>query len=276
MTSKSISTSILVLGATGKTGRRVVSRLERRSDVRIRAACRRGPTRFDWDDERTWEPALDGVGAVYVVSFEGADDARRLGAFASLAVARGARRLVLLSARDWAVSGGEETLAGERAVQGSGADWTILRPTWFAQNFSESQWLGEQVRSGEVVLPAGDGREPFIDADDIAAVAVAALVEDGHAGEVYELSGPRLLSFGDAVEEIAAGSGRDIRFVPASAEEYAADAARRGQSAGTTDVLNMLYGWIREGRNAHLSDGVQRVLGRSPRDFSEYVREVWR
>jgi uncharacterized protein YbjT (DUF2867 family) len=267
-------TSILVLGATGKTGRRVVARLERRSDVRVRAASRHGPTRFDWDDERTWEPALDGVDAVYVVDSDGADAARRLGAFGALA--GGARRLVLLSARDWAVSGGEETLAGERAIQASGGAWTILRSTWFAQNFSESQWLGEQVRSGEVVIPAGEGLEPFIDADDIAAVAVAALTEEGHAGQVYELSGPRLLSFGAAVEEIAAASGRDIRFVPASADEYAADAARRGQSAGITEVLNMLYGWIREGRNAHLSDGVQRVLGRPAKDFSEYVREAWR
>ncbi|ADB54136.1 NAD(P)H-binding protein [Conexibacter woesei] len=263
--------SILVLGATGKTGSRVVSQL-RQHDVEVRAASRNGATRFDWGDEGTWAPALDGAGAAYVVVPEEVDGAERVSAFGALAAARGVERLVLLSARDWANSGGEAELASERAVQGAGTAWTILRPTWFAQNFSEAPWLRDPVLGGEVVLSTGQGLEPFIDADDIAAVAVAALTEDGHAGETYELSGPRLLTFGDAVAEIAAASGRDVRYVPVDQAAFAAYAAEHGAPPETIEVLNALYGWIAEGREAHLSDGVQRALGREPRDFSDYVK----
>ena len=263
--------SILVLGATGKTGSRVAAQLRRR-ELPVRAAARHGQTRFDWADDRTWAPALDGVQAAYLVDSQGADAAAALGAFSELAVASGVERLVLLSARDWAVSGGEESLAAERAVQRSGGAWTILRPTWFAQNFSESQFLRDPVLAGEVVIPAGDGLEPLIDADDIAAVAVAALTEDGHAGQIYELSGPRLLSFGAAVAEIASATGREIRYRAATPDAFAAHALGLDTPREHVEILTTLYGWIAEGRNAHLSDGVQRVLGREPRDFTDYVK----
>lgn len=263
--------SILVLGATGKTGRHVASQLQHRG-VRVRAASRSGSTRFNWDDDGTWAPALDGVQAAYLVDSQAPDAARTLGAFGALAVASGVERMVLLSNRDWAVSGDEELHAGERALQRFGCEWTILRPTWFAQNFSESSYLRDPVLDGEVMLPAGDGLEPFIDAEDIAAVAVAALTEDGHAGQIYELSGPRLLSFGAAVKEIAEATGRDIRYVAATRDAYLAHAVDRGMSPEFADVVTMLCGWISEGRNAHLSDGVQRVLGREPRDFTDYVK----
>jgi uncharacterized protein YbjT (DUF2867 family) len=159
-------------------------------------------------------------------------------------------------------------------VQAAGADWTILRPTWFAQNFSESWWLRDALLEGTLSLPAGDGREPFVDAEDIAAVAIAALTEPGHAGETYELSGPRLLSFGEAVGEIAVASGQALRYVAVSPEAYAAHERERGAPPEITGILDQLCGWIAQGRNAHLSDGVQRALGREPRDFAEYVREA--
>lgn len=261
--------SILVLGGTGKTGRRVVTRLRQRGRT-VRAASRAGQTRFDWGDESTWAPALEGVEAAYLIDSQGADAAVTLGSFSALAVTGGVERLVLLSARDWAVSGGEEMLGVERAVQDSGGQWTVLRPTWFVQNFGEEPFLRDPIVRGEVVLSAGDGLEPFIDAEDIADVAVAALTEEGHAGQTYELSGPRLLTFGAAVEEIARATGRDIRYRPVSAAEYAAHAAQSAVPAEFADVVNMLFGWIRAGRNSHLSDGVQRALGREPRDVSGY------
>ncbi len=132
-----------------------------------------------------------------------------------LAVAGGTRRLVLLSGR-----GEEEAQRAEAELQRSGADWTIVRCSWFSQNFSED-FLREPVLAGEVALPVGDVPEPFVDADDIADVAVAALTEDGHAGELYELTGPRLLTFADAVGEIADATGRDIRVTPVSHHDYA-------------------------------------------------------
>src|SRR5262245_58280590 len=198
----------LVLGATGKTGRRVHQRLTA-LDRPTRIGSRRGQPPFAWDDASTWPSVLDGVGAVYLVyspdlAVPGAADA--VGAFADLAVARDVTRIVLLSGR-----GEPEAEAAEDAARSSGADLTVVRATWFAQNFSENYWV-DYVQAGVVALPAGEVPEPFVDADDIADVAVAALTEDGHSGQLYDLTGPRLLTFAEAVAEIAAATGRPIRF----------------------------------------------------------------
>ena len=262
--------TILVLGGTGKTGRRVAQRLQQRGHD-VRPAARSTPTRFDWHDDDTWQPALAGVRAAYVVDTADADAATRLASFGKLAAEGGVQRLVLLSARDWAVSGGEEMLAAERAVQGSGAEWTVVRPTWFQQNFAEESFLRDPVLRGEFVIPTGDGLEPFISAEDIADVAVAALTEDGHAGQVYELSGPRLLGWTEVAGAIARATGRDItcRFV--SHDEYVAHAVGHGIPAEIAENVATLFGWIAQGRNAHLSDGVQRVLVREPRDLADYI-----
>ncbi|MFE7513805.1 NAD(P)H-binding protein [Streptomyces sp. NPDC057540] len=262
---------LLVLGSTGKTGRRVAARLRERGHD-VRAASRRGAARFDWNDENTWEPVLDGVGAAYLVDSMQSDAGESMSRFAKLAAARGVERLVLLSHRDWVVPEGEEKLPTERAVRESGAEWTILKPAWFTQNFSEDPFFRGQLVDGEVVWSAGAGTEPFVDVDDIADVAVAALTEDGHAGEAYELSGPRLLSLGEVADEVARATGRDITYRPASPEEFAAHAARHGLPEDFTGLLNMLFGWIAENRFATLGDGVRRALGREPRDFADYVR----
>src|ERR671911_1377324 len=181
----------LVLGGTGKTGRRVAARLDARG-LPVRVGSRSGQPPFDWENLDTWAPALEGVESVYVsyypdIAIPGAPEAVR--SFAELAVESGIRRLVLLSGR-----GEEEAQRAELAVQQAGAEWTIVRCSWFSQNFSEN-YLLEPILSGEVVLPAGNVPEPFVDAEDIADVAVAALTEDGHAGEIYELTSPRLLTF---------------------------------------------------------------------------------
>lgn len=205
----------LVLGGTGKTGRRIVHRLITRG-LPVRAGSRSGEPPFDWDDQSTWAPALRDVTAAYLAYYPdlvmpGAAPAIR--AFAARAVESGVRRLVLLSGR-----GEEETHASEQAIRESGADWTILRASWFAQNFSEGFLLGP-VLTGEIALLAWDVSEPFADAEDIADVTVAALTADGHAGHTYELTGPRLLTFGDA-----AALGRR----PRDFSEYARDAAATG------------------------------------------------
>jgi uncharacterized protein YbjT (DUF2867 family) len=158
-------------------------------------------------------------------------------------------------------------------VRDSGAELTIVRCTWFAQNFSEDYML-DAVLAGEVALPAGDTPEPFVDADDIADVAVAALTEEGHVGQLYELTGPRLLTFAEAVAEIGAAAGREIRYVPVSQEEFAAAAADQGVPPEFIELLGYLFGEVLDGRNAHVTDGVQRALGRPPRDFSEYARDA--
>jgi uncharacterized protein YbjT (DUF2867 family) len=188
--------------------------------------------------------------------------------FTDLAVQAGVRRLVLLSGR-----GEEEAQRAEEVVQDAGVDWTIVRCAWFSQNFSEN-YLLEPLLSGEVVLPAGDVPEPFVDAEDIADVAVAALTEDGHEGEIYELTGPRLLTFAQAVAEIGEAAGREIRFVPVSAEEYAVALEEEGVPVESVSLLTYLFSEVLDGRNASLADGVRRALAREPRDFADYAREA--
>jgi uncharacterized protein YbjT (DUF2867 family) len=260
----------LVLGGTGKTGRRAVQRLRARG-VPTRIGSRSGEPRFDWEDRSTWAPVLEGVRSAFVsyypdLALPGAVET--VGSFAELAVESGVPRLVLLAGR-----GEPEAEQAEHAVRESGADLTIVRSTWFAQNFSEDYWV-EGIRGGELALPAGDVPEPFVDADDIADVAVAALTDDRHIGELYELTGPRLLTFADAVDEIAEAVGRDIHYVPISLDDFAAAAAAQDAPAEIIELLTRLFGEVLDGRNAHLTDGVQRALGREPRDFSEYARDA--
>jgi uncharacterized protein YbjT (DUF2867 family) len=264
----------LVIGGTGKTGRRVAERLAARG-LPARVGSRSGEPPFDWEDETTWAPALRDVGSVYVsyypdLAIPGAVEAVR--SFAELAVQNGIRRLVLLSGR-----GEEEAQRAERALQEvgqqAGTEWTIVRCAWFSQNFDEN-YLLEPILGGEVVLPAGDVPEPFVDADDIADVAVAALTEEGHAGEIYELTGPRLLTFAEAINEISRAAGREIRFVPVSVEEYESELAEQDVPPEFLSFLTYLFGKVLDGRNAHLADGVQRALGREAKDFSDYAREA--
>ena len=260
----------LITGGTGKTGRRVAERLAARG-VPVRVGSRSGTPPFDWEDRATWGPALDGVDAVYVafhpdLAVPGA--AETVAAFAAVAVERGVRRLVLLSGR-----GEEGAERAEEAVRASGAAWTILRASWFAQNFSES-FLLEPLLAGELALPASGVREPFIDVDDIADAAAAALTEDGHAGQLYELTGPRLLTFGEAVDEIARASGRPLRFVTITPDEFAGGMAEAGVPAEMAALVMELFTTVLDGRNSHVTDGVRRALGREPRDFTEYARDA--
>lgn len=188
--------------------------------------------------------------------------------FAEFAVKNGVRRLVLLSGR-----GEPEAGRAEAAVRDSGADLTILRSTWFMQNFSEDYML-EHVLSGEIRLPAGDVPTLFLDVDDIADVAVAALTDDRHAGQLYELTGPRSLTFAEAAAEIAEATGREIRYVPVSLEEHAAEAAEHGVPTEVVELLTYLFDEVVDDRNANTTDGVRRALGREGRDFADYAREA--
>jgi uncharacterized protein YbjT (DUF2867 family) len=259
----------LVVGGTGKTGARVVDRLVSRG-LPIRSVAPSSEPPFDWTDETTWAPALRGIGSAYVTYFPdlaapGAPAAIR--SFTDLALASGVRRLVLLAGR-----GEAEAEECEQIVRDSGADWTIVRSTWFCQNFSES-YLLEPIRRGHVLLPAGDVGEPFVDAGDIADVAVAALTDDRHVGQTYELTGPRLLTFAEAVAEIADAVGREIRYTQVSAEEFAAALREQNVPDAFVDLLLYLFTTVLDGRNARLTDGVRRALGREPRDFADYARE---
>jgi uncharacterized protein YbjT (DUF2867 family) len=262
------SDPILVLGATGKTGRRVTERLQVLG-VPVRAGSRTADPPFDWEDRATWAPALAGVAAAYVsyypdLAAPGAPEA--IGAFAAAARAAGVQRLVLLSGR-----GEEEAQRAEAALPAFGPQWTVVRCSWFAQNFDEGAFLGS-VLDGTVALPADAVREPFVDVDDIADVAVAALTQDGHFGQIYELTGPRLLTFGEAVAEIGRASGRELAYVPIGLRDFTAALEAEGLPADVIGLLAYLFTEVLDGRNAMVADGVQRALGRPPRDFTDYAQ----
>jgi uncharacterized protein YbjT (DUF2867 family) len=260
--------TILVTGATGKTGSRIVERLAG-TQHEVRIGSRSATPRFDWADRSTWARALRGVDAAYISFFPDLavpGTGAVIQSFVDLAVESGVRRLVLLSGR-----GEDEAQRCEEIVRGAGVEWTILRASWFAQNFSEG-YLLEPLLAGEVVLPAGDVGEPFVDADDIADVAVAALTDLRHSGQLYELTGPRLLTFPQAVAEIGRAAGRDIRYVEVPVAEYAAAAADAGVPSELVGLIAYLFAEVLDGRNESLADGVQRALDRAPKDFTVYAR----
>lgn len=263
-----VLTPILVLGATGKTGRRIVRRLQE-SGHPVRKGSRRSEPPFDWKDASTWDAVLTGVGAAYIsyapdLAIPGAADAVQ--AFVECAERSGLRRLVLLSGR-----GEEEAQRCERIVQRADLDWTIVRCSWFCQNFSEGAFL-DMVLGGEIALPVGDVGEPFVDADDIADVAAAALTEEGHAGQIYELTGPRLLTFAEAAEQISSATGRDLQYIEIPHEAFTNGIAQAGLPEDLTWLLDYLFVTVLDGRNAAVAHGVQKALGRGPRDFADFAR----
>jgi uncharacterized protein YbjT (DUF2867 family) len=261
---------ILVLGASGKTGRRVADRLEA-AGANVRRGSRSASPAFDWEDPATWPAVLQGVTSVYVSFFPdlavpGAPEA--VAAFTTEARRAGVRRVVLLSGR-----GEAEAQRAEQVVAESGLEWSVVRSSFFAQNFSEGAFY-EAVMSGEVVLPVEDVREPFIDVEDIADVAVAALTEDGHHGQVYEVTGPRLLTFTEAVGAIAEASGREVTYTSVPLETFTAFLAEAGEAPEVIEMLAYLFTEVLDGRNTYVADGVKRAIGQPPRDFAEYARNA--
>ena len=259
----------LITGGTGKTGRRVAERLTSMARP-IKVGSRSGDTRFDWEDESTWAPALDGCRSAYItfapdLAFPGA--AEIVGQFAKTAVAAGTTRLVLLSGR-----GEQGAQQAERSVIDSGADWTVARCAFFAQNFSESTWV-DAIHAGNLELP-GNTAEPILDAEDIAEVVAAALSDDRHVGQLYELTGPRLITFDQAVKEISVATGRNVGFSEVSNAEFAASLQDKGIPIDEAQGLAALFAEILDGHNAYLTDGVRRALDRDPRDFTDYVRRT--
>lgn len=259
---------ILIIGGRGKTGSRVAERLEARG-LPMRLASR--STGFDWTDRATWAAALEGTASAYItyypdIAIKGAADA--IGEIAALALSLGVKRLVLLSGR-----GEDEAQRAEEKLIASGTDWTIVRASWFNQNFDEGQFL-DMVLGGEVALPVDAVREPFVDADDIADVAVAALTDERHIGEIFEVTGPRLLTFREAVEEINRASGSNVRFRTMPAHEFLDWLAAGDVPDEIAGLLEELFSVVLDGRNEVVTDGVRRALGREPKDFADFAHEA--
>ena len=261
---------ILVTGASGMTGSRIAARLADRGYA-VRRGGRKATPAFDWNDPSSWDACLDDVASVYI---NYCPDTRvgsatgTVAAFVDRARRLGVGRFVMLTGR-----GESEAQECERIVLTSGAEATIVRSAWFNQNFSEGSFL-DMVAKGALALPAGNVGEPFVDLDDLADVAVAALTEEGHAGEIYELTGPRLLTFGDVAAELARATGQNIVYQDISREAFVAGVAASGAPEAFVVAMDYLFAVVMDGRNSHMSDGVMRALGRPPKDFSDFAREV--
>ena len=266
----SSSATTLVIGASGKTGRRVVEGLIAKGQE-VRLGSRSASPGFDWDKEESWDAALEDITSVYIsyspdLAMPGATDA--IEALVAKAKEAGVRRLVILSGR-----GEPEAQACERIVLNSGLEATVVRASWFNQNFSEGAFI-EMVQNRTITLPAGDTPEPYVDVDDIAEVAVAALTEDGHEGEVYEVTGPRLLTMADVAAELSEATGRDVTYINVPHDGFITELERSGAPMVVFWMLDYLFSTVLDGRNASVADGVERALGRKPRDFADYARSV--
>jgi uncharacterized protein YbjT (DUF2867 family) len=261
--------TVVVTGASGRTGSRVAQAV-RAAGATVRAASR--ATGFDWEDPGTWAHTLRGADAAYLMypsDIGHPAAAEGIGALAREAVGLGVRRLVLLSAR-----GEEQALPAEETLKSSGADWTIVRTSWFAQNFSEGP-LVEGLRHGELVFPAGEVEEPFVDVRDIADVVAAALADgERYTGRILELTGPRLLSWREAVGEISEAAGKKITYTPVPVRAYGDTLAGFGLPPEEVEFLIEVFEELMDGRNARPTDDVRQVLGRPPRDFGDFVRDA--
>ena len=259
---------ILLIGGSGKTGSRVNARLQARG-LATRPVSRSAAIAFDWTRPETWSAALDGVSKAYVtyqpdLAVDGAVDA--IAELARLAREKSLERLVLLSGR-----GEPRAQRAEGALRASGVSWTIVRASWFNQNFSEG-YLIDGVLAGEIALPVGTVPEPFIDADDIADVVTAALTDQRHANKLYEVTGPRTLTFAEAVAEISKAAGRPVRYTQISPQVFAAGMRQAGVPEDVIALLDELFSVVLDGRNSQVMHGVEEALGRPARDFSEYAR----
>ncbi len=260
----------LVIGGNGKTGRRIVNRLNALK-LPVKIGSRSSEIPFDWNAPENWEKILSGCNAVYIayspdLAVPGATDSIRY--LCELAKKVGIQKLVLLSGR-----GEPEAQACEEIVKNSGVGWSILRCSWFNQNFSES-FLHGSVMSGIVALPVGQIKEPFVDVDDIADVAVAALTEEGHDGKLYELTGPELITFAKAVEMISKAANQEVTFQEITHEEFIVGLKSEQIPAEYIELLDYLFTEVLDGRNSCLANGVQQALGRAPRDFSSFVMQA--
>lgn len=258
---------ILLTGGTGTTGRRIATRLRAR-DVAVRCASRTGSPPFDWDRPDTWAANLDGVSSAYLayspdLTMPGAVDT--IGRFCTAARQAGVDQLVLLAGR-----GEKEAEAAEQVVRESGARWTVVRASWFDQNFSEGMLL-HPVLAGVIALPGGAVLEPFVDVEDIADVAVAALLEPGHDGRIYDVTGPTLMTFAEAAEELAAVTGHPVAYLDITAGEFLAGAVADGVPVPVAEALTAMFDSVLDGRNSHLGNGVQEALSQGPRSFTAFA-----
>lgn len=263
--------NILVIGGTGKTGRKVVSKLID-AGHNVRVGSRSANPAFDWENPQTWSEIMQGMDKIYItfqpdLAVPGALEA--IEELTKQAKQCRVKKLVLLSGK-----GEREAELCEQVVIHSGLDYTIVRASWFNQNFSESFFL-EPILEGFVALPQAEAKVPYVDTDDIADVAVAALLDNQHNGKIYQLTGPRLLTFKEVIQEISVASGREIIFTPIALSAYTKVMKEQGVPADFVWLIEYLFSEVMGNPgNSEITNDIEKVLGRKPKDFSQYVQET--
>ncbi|MCG7897601.1 MAG: NAD(P)H-binding protein [Candidatus Thiodiazotropha weberae] len=261
---------ILIIGKHGKTGSRVVQRLQSMG-LQTRAVSRSTALPFDWQQRETWGPALQGVAAVYVTYQPdlAIPQARAdIEAFTAMANEAGVEQIVLLSGR-----GEVGARQAEEIVINSGISWNIVRASWFFQNFSES-FMIDGILQGELILPAGDTPEPFIDAEDIADVVVACLTDAKHHNRLYEVTGPRAMTFADCMAELSQLLQRPVKYTQVPVEAYLAALQQQGVPEPMQWLLKELFTEVLDGRNSQVQPGVEEALARPATDFQVYLKRM--
>ena len=260
---------ILVIGGTGKTGRRVVKGLQDLGH-NVNVGSRSSNPVFNWDDPDSYVWALKGMDRAYIVYYPdlavpGAKDA--IQKLTAAALQQGLKKVVLLSGK-----GEKEAEKCEKIVANSGLNYTVVRASWFNQNFSES-FLLEPILAGQVALPMADAAIPFVDVEDIAEVVVKVLLDHSYDGRIITVTGPRKLTFAQAIDEIAKGASRKIRFQPISLEENKVAMQQAGLPDDYVWLFNYLFKEVLGNpENQQISHDIEQVLGRKATDFSEYVK----
>lgn len=261
---------IVIIGHNGKTGLRVQQRLQQQGYA-TRGVSRSTIPKFDWEQPDSWQHTLEGASAAYVTYYPDLAVPRAQNAIRKLtrvAKAAGVEHLVILSGR-----GEVGAQKAEQVLINSGLDWNVVRCSWFAQNFSESFML-EGILAGNLALPADTVLEPFVDADDIADVAVAALTRPDLRNQLFELSGPRALSFAECVQMISDARGRSIQYTTVGLAEFLQELKVRGIPEEFRWLMKELFGNVLDGRNTPTTQGIQQVLGRSATSFEEYIEKT--
>ncbi|GGV36223.1 oxidoreductase [Streptomyces longisporoflavus] len=273
----------LITGGTGNTGSRVAKALagedtSGRQGATVRIASRTPApgtrqVRFDWADAATHAPALTGVDGVYLVPPVGdAEPARLMVPFLERALAAGVRRFVLLSSSAIA-EGGPGVGEVHRALRELAPEWAVLRPSWFMQNFVAPGHLhGESIRTAdEIVTATGPGRVAFVDADDIAAVAVRALTDERPHNAAHLITGPQALSYADIAEAVSGVSGRDVRHRSVSVAVFRERLVTAGIPEAFARLLAAMDDSIAHGSEDRVDPAVERVTGRAPRSFADFA-----
>lgn len=263
--------NILVIGGTGKTGKRVVHLLEELGQ-NVRVGSRSASPAFDWHQPEGWAQALAGIDKVYITYQPDLAVPGALQAIEQLvkeSKRAKVKKLVILSGK-----GEREAQLCEQVIIHSGLAYTIVRASWFNQNFSEN-FLLEPILEGVIALPQAQANIPWVDADDIAAVATKALTEDEHNGKIYELTGPRTLTFKDAVNEIAKASNRELTFIPISVKDYSDGMRQANIPEDFVWLIEYLFTEVLGNPElAEVTNDIEKVLGRKPIDFSEYAAKT--